>query len=226
MAHDLDKLQSHLSYHFTNPTLLKLALTHSSAAADNNERLEFLGDALLGYITANLLFERFPESDEGKLSRLRANLVNRTTLFSIARQLELGEQMLLGKGEAKSGGKQRESILADAVEAIIAAIYLDGGLPPCQAVVEKWMTSRIDDLGDLPHSKDFKTRLQELMQAEGHALPIYRVVAKEGKPHEQRFIVECEISALDKPQQGEGSSKRMAEQEAARMSIAALGISL
>ncbi|MDD9891254.1 MAG: ribonuclease III [Gammaproteobacteria bacterium] len=222
MAIDLDKLQKILNHQFSDPDLAQLALTHRSANPLNNERLEFLGDSLLGYVVAEILFESFPEANEGELSRLRSLLVNKTTLADIAREINLKEFIQLGTGERKSGGDDRDSILADAVEAIIAAIYLDGGVNACKAPIKQWMQSRIHDNSKLDQQKDAKTRLQELMQAQGLELPEYKVVKISGEAHQQTFLVECIVESSDRSQQGSGSSKRQAEQQAATNMLAQL----
>ena len=182
----------------------------------NNERLEFLGDSLLGFLAAESLFDSFPDGSEGELTRLRASMVNKSTLAGIASKLGLGEFIQLSPGELKSGGRETESILADTVEAIIAAVYLDGGIGPCKKLVMSWSSSA-------GSQKDAKTLLQETMQAEGLSLPEYRVVEVTGKPPQQSFLVECEVVNLDKPQQGRGNSKRNAEQEAAKKILTELG---
>ncbi|NKB32059.1 MAG: ribonuclease III [Pseudomonadales bacterium] len=222
MAIDFDKLQNLLNHQFSDPDLANLALTHRSANKLNNERLEFLGDSLLGYVVAEVLFENQPDADEGELSRLRAMLVNKTTLAAIAREINLKEFIQLGSGERKSGGDERDSILADAIEALIAAIYLDGGIEPCKHLIQNWIKDRVDSNSSLEQQKDAKTRLQELMQAQGLKLPEYAVVDITGEAHQQTFFVECKVEAHSKPQQGTGSSKRLAEQEAALHMLAVL----
>ncbi|MFP6810808.1 MAG: ribonuclease III [Pseudohongiellaceae bacterium] len=216
MAIDFDKLQRSINYKFSNLELVRRALTHASASHLNNERLEFLGDSLLGFLAAESLFDSFPDGSEGELTRLRASMVNKSTLAGIASKLDLGEFIQLSPGELKSGGRETESILADTVEAIIAAVYLDGGIGPCKKLVMSWSSSA-------GSQKDAKTLLQETMQAEGLSLPEYRVVEVTGKPPQQSFLVECEVVNLDKPQQGRGNSKRNAEQEAAKKILTELG---
>ena len=203
--------------------LARHALTHRSANKLNNERLEFLGDSLLGFLVAEFLFEHFPEASEGELSRLRASMVNKSALVEIALDLNLSEFLLLGDGELKSGGRERESILADSVEAIIAAIYFDGGLTACKQLIISWCQNKIDGISPVGTQKDAKTYLQEIMQAQGLRLPQYRVVDVTGKDHQQSFLVECRVENLDEPQQGEGNSIRSAEQEAARKILIELG---
>ncbi|MCH2324911.1 MAG: ribonuclease III, partial [Pseudomonadales bacterium] len=167
MAINLNKLQRLLNHQFSDPYLGELALTHRSANKHNNERLEFLGDSLLGYVVAEVLFEKFPDAKEGELSRMRALLVNRATLAAIAREIELKEFIHLGSGERKSGGDDRDSILADAIEAIIAAIYLDAGIDPCKKLIKNWLQHRIESESSTEQQKDAKTKLQEHMQARG-----------------------------------------------------------
>jgi ribonuclease-3 len=207
-----------LGYPFNDPDLLELALTHRSCGARNNERLEFLGDSALNFIIGHAVFQRLPDSKEGELSRYRANLVKGETLASVARELQLGEHLHLGAGEMKSGGHRRASILADAVEAIIGAIYLDGGMKHCEQFVLSLFDSRLEDL-EKSGAKDPKTQLQEVMQARGKALPSYDVVTVSGESHSQIFTVECRVEGLKKPTIGEASSRRNAEKEAARKAL-------
>ena len=224
MAIDLNKLQLLLNHRFSDPDLGKLALTHRSANKLNNERLEFLGDSLLGYVVAEVLFEKFPDANEGELSRMRALLVNRTTLADIAREVKLKEFIRLGGGELKSGGGDRDSILSDVIEAVIAAIYLDAGIEPCKKLIKDWMQHRIESEMPVEQQKDAKTKLQELMQAQGMRLPKYTVVDISGEAHQQIFLVECKVEIANEPQQGTGPSKRHAEQEAASRMLAALEV--
>jgi len=214
MTSDLAKLQTALGYQFKNTQLLKLALTHRSFGADNNERLEFLGDALLDLIVGESLFNNHPAADEGALSRMRSSIVNKSALADIGRELNLGEHILLGSGELKSGGNSRDSILADTVEALAAAVYLDGGLAACQKLVDAWAREFVRN-PETRKIKDAKTRLQEKMQASGHGLPKYKVLAIEGEAYAQSFLVECRVEGLERGHQGRGSSKRAAEQQAA-----------
>ena len=222
MAIDLDKLQQLLNHKFSDPDLVRLALTHRSANKLNNERLEFLGDSLLGYIVAEILFEIFPQANEGELSRLRAMLVNKTTLAEIAREIYLKYFIQLGSGEKKSGGDNRDSILADAIEALIAAIYLDGGINSCKSLIEDWIADRIATESVVEQQKDAKTKLQEMMQAQGLSLPFYSVLEISGEAHEQNFLVECRVDVMTEPQKGTGSSKRNAEQQAANVMLTKL----
>lgn len=215
-------LYKKLGYTFSKPENLTLALTHRSAAKVHNERLEFLGDAVLGMVIARALFERFPKQPEGNLTRMRASLVKGDTLAELAREFELGELLKLGPGELKSGGFRRSSILADAVEAIIGAIYLEAGQQQCEALILSWFESRIANLNPDLHLKDEKTRLQEYLQGRKQPLPRYEVVEITGKAHDQSFTVSCEVSGLEAPLIGQGSSRRKAEQQAARQALEAL----
>ena len=225
MSADLDKLQQLLSYQFANPQLAQQALTHRSAGRDNNERLEFLGDALLDFVIGELLYEQFPAAQEGELSRLRARMVNKSALARIGRDLDLGALVRLSSGEAKSGGKQRDSILADTVEALIAAVYLDGGLGPCKDLVNRLTQSLQAHYHEASDAKDAKTRLQEFLQANGHELPRYKVAKIEGEAHAQVFHVQCHSTMLAEPTAGSGRSKRKAEQVAAQLALEILGAS-
>jgi len=221
----LDGLSRALGYRFGDPQLLQAAVTHRSAGSNNNERLEFLGDAVLGYIVAEWLFEQFSKASEGQLSRLRASLVKRATLAEIARQLNLGDYLLLGSGELKSGGFRRDSILADAMEAILGAIVLDSdnGLEQCRACIHRLFASKVGELSPGEELKDPKTRLQELLQSRKLDLPAYDVVEVTGKAHHQRFAVECRVEAMQQCARGEGSSRRRAEQAAAEAMLDQLG---
>jgi ribonuclease-3 len=212
-------LYKKIGYTFVEPDNLKMALTHRSANKKHNERLEFLGDAILGMIIAKELFERFPAQPEGKLTRMRSNLVKGDTLAVLAREFDLGDLLLLGPGELKSGGFRRDSILADALEAIIGAIYLEGGLSQCEPIVLQWFAARLAELDPLLVSKDDKTRLQEYLQARKLPLPLYEVSEITGQSHEQIFYVECSVEGLNKPTIGKGNSRRKAEQKAARQAF-------
>lgn len=216
-------LVKRIGHVFQQPQLLELALTHRSySGKDNNERLEFLGDSLLNFIIGDTLFQRFPNAREGQLSRLRASLVKGDTLTKVARQLDLGPFLLLGPGELKSGGSRRDSILADCVEAIIGAIYLDAGLDVCKARVLEWFDPRIEGLTLEDTVKDNKTRLQEWLQAQKWALPTYNILDIEGASHSQYFVVECVVQQADLSFRGEGGSRRQAEQMAAGLMLTAL----
>lgn len=211
------RLQRAIGYTFKDESLLNLALTHRSAGGVHNERLEFLGDAVLSWVIADELYRRFPEVSEGDLSPMRSTLVKGKTLAELARSFELGEYIKLGPGELKSGGFRRESILADAVEAIIGAVYLDSGNATVQAMLLNWYQQRLDTIKPGLSQKDPKTRLQEILQARKQALPDYQVVAIKGEAHNQQFTVSCYVEGLDKPLIGTSTSRRKAEQVAAEL---------
>ncbi|MSR14450.1 MAG: ribonuclease III [Gammaproteobacteria bacterium] len=211
-----------LRYQFQNPELLKLALTHRSAFPQHNERLEFLGDALIGSLIAEALYHRFPAADEGQLTRARAALVNKTSLATIARELDLGPRLRLGEGEMKTGGWRRDSILANALEAMVGAIFLDAGATTCKVEILQWFDSKLEEINPAVMAKDPKTLLQEYLQSRQFPLPIYQTVALSGPPHEQRFTIACEVTGLEPAVQAVGSSRRQAEQEAARLALTAL----
>lgn len=221
MGADLVQLQTTLDYQFKNSHLLRQALTHRSFGVDNNERLEFLGDALLDLIVGESLFNQHPGADEGNLSRLRSSIVNKSALAGIGREWNLGEHVLLGAGELKSGGRSRDSILADTVEAVVAAVYLDGGLAACRKLVDAWTLEFVRN-PEARQTKDPKTRLQEKMQASGRGLPDYQVLAIEGEAHAQSFLVECRVEGLEGVHRGRGRSKRAAEQQAALETLRSL----
>lgn len=210
-----------LTYSFRDSSLATLALTHRSAGKPNNERMEFLGDALLGAIVAEMLYETHPKASEGEMSRLRAQLVNGQALAEMARELELGDHLKLGSGELKSGGFRRDSILADAFEALVAAVYLDGGFEACRNTVRGLFADRVTALPR--SSKDAKTRLQEWLQAEGWPLPQYELVGTEGEDHARIFDVNCVVmEPMAVTAAGRGSSRRLAEQDAAEMVLSRL----
>jgi ribonuclease-3 len=211
----IDRLQRRLGYQFRNIDLLARALTHRSAGPGNNERLEFLGDAILGFETADYLYNNAYDADEGQLSRMRAHLVKRETLAEIARGLELGQILHLGQGELRSGGQNRDSILADSVEAIIAAVYLDGGLQESRELVRRLLGQRLQHTDSVLQQKDAKTRLQEFLQGRGMTLPVYEVVETTGDQHKQEFLVSCQVDSVDWVARGKGRSRRKAEQQAA-----------
>ena len=213
---DLEGFALRLGYRFADPELLRRALTHRSFGATHNERLEFLGDSVVNCVVALELFEKFPQLAEGELSRLRASLVNQQALAAIAQRLEFGAQLRLGEGEVKSGGAKRPSILADAVEAVIGAAFLDGGFTAARRVTRTILGDALVTVDPATSGKDPKTVLQEYLQARKIALPQYAVVATSGEAHEQRFEVECLIRELGVRSRGEGTSRRGAEQEAAR----------
>jgi len=218
----VSSLESALGHTFTTPALLEQALTHRSHSAKHNERLEFLGDAVLNFVVAALLFQRFPTLDEGDLTRLRANLVKQSTLAEVATELALPTHLRLGEGELKSGGFRRPSILADAFEAILGAVYLDAGFDAVARVLAALYETRLAHLNPQTQGKDAKTRLQELLQARKLDLPTYQVVATHGAAHAQTFEVACVIPALDIHVTAGGGSRRVAEQAAARLAIHAL----
>lgn len=223
MNDPLLKLSQRLGYTFRDESLVLLALTHRSKGTHNNERLEFLGDSILNFVIADDLYRRFGLAKEGKLSRLRARVVKGQTLADVAREFDLGDFLLLGSGELKSGGHRRDSILADTVEALIGAIYLDTGLEAARERILDWFASRLDELSLEDPIKDPKTRLQEFQQGRHMSLPRYQVVAVDGPSNEQVFTVECRIPDLP-PVSADGSSRRAAEQLAAQKLLAELGI--
>ncbi len=208
-------LRKRLDYEFRDRALLEQALTHRSAAGRNNERLEFLGDAVLDFVVSDIVFHRWPSATEGELSRLRASLVRDTTLADIAAGIDLGEHLILGSGERKSGGHRRASILADALEAIFAAIYLDAGLSVAERVIRDVFADRARQLPEPDDLKDPKTRLQEWLQADGQGLPEYVTESVSGKAHQQVFDVSCSIRSPERTTRGTGTSRRDAEQAAA-----------
>ena len=211
---------------FENPDLLRQALTHRSAGVPHNERLEFLGDALVNLIVAEALFQHWPNADEGALTRARAELVRESALAAIARQLDLGAKLILGPGEMKSGGHRRDSILADALEAIVAAIYLDSGFETCRSEVLPWFEAAMEALPP-PHKvgKDAKTRLQEWLQGKQKPLPVYALLSESGEEHAKTFVVTCTLQAPVLVTEGAGGSRRAAEQIAAEAALQALGVS-
>lgn len=211
-----------LEHSFADPGLLELALTHRSASKQNNERLEFLGDAFLNFAVARRLYALRPADSEGDLSRARAALVNQSTLAAIGREIGIDAQLVLGRGELRSGGAQRAAVLADAVEAVIGAVLLDGGGEPAERLVERLFADRFEHLPESIDLKDPKTRLQEWLQGRGLALPAYRVDAVEGREHEQQFTVVCDVKAKSARTLGRGRSRRLAEQQAAAVMLAEL----
>ncbi|MFP4131531.1 MAG: ribonuclease III [Thiohalospira sp.] len=219
MATDVAALAGRLGHDFADPTLLERALTHRSSGSANNERLEFLGDSVLNFVMSCVLYERFPEATEGELSRLRALLVKGDTLARLAQGLELGAYLRLGSGERKSGGQRRNSILADTVEALIGAIYLDAGLERASHVIHALYDGELEQLPPLSRLKDPKTRLQEYLQARGQERPTYEVVRTNGSHHEQNFEVACRVAPLSEPVRGTGTSRRKAEQAAAEAAL-------
>jgi ribonuclease-3 len=208
-------VEAAFGYAFVQPALCHSALTHRSAGSDHNERLEFLGDSILNCSVARLLYDAHPDADEGALSRLRATLVSGDTLAQVALQLGLGEHLRLGPGELKSGGFRRASILADTLEAILGAIFLDSGFDAAAVAVKRILGARLSSLPAAELLKDPKTRLQEALQGRGLALPLYTLTAVTGDPHDQTFTVTCEVPVFEINAVGEGGSRRRAEQLAA-----------
>ena len=220
-----ETLAARLGYAPRDRTLFVVALTHRSADGANNERLEFLGDSVLNLLLSERLYREFPMASEGDLSRLRARLVSEEPLAEIAQSMQLGELLLLGSGELKTGGFRRQSILADAFEALCGALYLDGGLEAVRAAIGPMFEARIAALPEPSTLKDPKTRLQEYLQANGRALPQYTVKRTSGEPHAQIFLVGCSVPHVHVETEGEGPSRRRAEQVAAQAALAALGVS-
>lgn len=216
------RLEKALAYSFRQPELLRQALTHRSHSSPHNERLEFLGDSVLNCTVATLLFQQFPNLKEGELSRLRANLVRQEALAEIAAELGLGDALRLGEGELKSGGFRRPSILADALEAILGAVYLDAGFEAARTAIERLYQSRIERIDPRQSGKDAKTALQEWLQGRRLPLPHYELVETLGEAHAQEFVVHCSIPAIDLQVTGRGGSRRAAEQEAAQSALARL----
>ena len=215
-------LGSALGHEFSGPEAVRRALTHRSASGTNNERLEFLGDSVLGLAVADLLFARYPGAAVGDLTRARASLVCREALAAAAREAGVGKYLVLGPGAQRSGGRDRDSILADTFEALLGTMYLEGGYAAVRGAVERIFAARLDQATPIGTAKDPKTRLQELLQARGLGLPRYRVVASSGSAHRPTFLVECEAGIGD-PARGEGSSRRQAEQRAAERALAEIG---
>ena len=211
-----DALQRNISYRFHDADLLRRALTHRSFGTAHNERLEFLGDSIVNCVIAQTLYQKFPDLPEGELSRLRANLVSEPALAALAEQIDLGATLLLGEGELKSGGARRPSILADALEAVFGAVFMDGGFDAAGQAVLHVFRSPLETIHPATSGKDAKTLLQELLQGKHLPLPCYTVTAIHGEAHEQRFEIECLIAPLNIRCSGAGTSRRRAEQEAAR----------
>ena len=216
-------LEETLHYRFDDALLFQQALTHRSAARNNNERLEFLGDAVLDFVISEQVYRARPFADEGDLSKLRASLVRDDTLAEVAAELGLGEFLILGSGEKKSGGHRRDSILADAVEAIFGAIFLDSGFDASRRVIEKVFEERLLALPDVKELRDAKTRLQEWLQRRKFDLPRYELIEVRGKDHRQVFRVSCSVDQKSAETTGEAASRRKAEQEAARKMLALIG---
>lgn len=218
MKRSIDQLLNKIDFRFENEELFVAALTHRSAGQNNNERLEFLGDAILGMVIAAELYKRFPDASEGELSRLRASLVRGETLAEIARDLEIGALLHLGPGELKSGGYRRDSILADAFEAILGAIYLDSDFETCKRVLLSLFANRLNNISPATIQKDPKTQLQEYLQSRQIALPDYTVIDVAGEAHAQIFTVECNVAGIEAAT-ATGSSRRKAEQAAAEKTL-------
>ncbi len=213
------RLKQALGYEFTDSGLLELALTHRSAGNRNNERLEFLGDSIVNHVVAEYLFQRFPEAREGEMSRMRAALVRGDTLAELARDLKLGDHLVLGAGERKSGGRRRGSILADALEAVAGAVLLDSDVDTCRRCVLAWYGERLAAISLENDAKDPKTRLQEFLQARRNPLPEYELLGVLGDDHNQQFHVACRLARPSLLVEGAGSSRRKAEQAAARNAL-------
>jgi ribonuclease-3 len=222
LTRDLSRLSRALGYTFVNESLLLEALTHRSVGARNNERLEFLGDSILSFVVTAELYARFPHCDEGELSRYRARLVKGDTLAVVARHLQLGDYLRLGPGEMKSGGFDRDSILANAVEAIIGAIYLDSNLENAQTFTLSMLREQLDTITTAGGIKDPKTQLQEILQARRLPLPVYEVIDVTGEAHAQTFTVVCRVQGLEPPTVGSGPNRRKAEQLAAQKALQSL----
>lgn len=214
-----------LDYRFKNPVLRRTALTHRSYSADHNERLEFLGDSLLNCIIAEALYIQYPQAAEGELSRLRARFVKEETLADIARQMQLGTELKLGVGELRSGGADRDSLLADAFEALIAAIFLDSDILQCKHYVLQCFEAKFHDKTLLNNTKDAKTQLQEYLQLNRKSLPIYEIIAADGKHHEQQFTIRCRVPGFTHETFATSSNRRKAEQIAAQDFLVALQVS-
>ncbi len=215
MRESVEHLSRKIGYEFSDIAIFDKALTHRSAGGRNNERMEFLGDAILGFVVADVLYAKLGSADEGDMSRLRSSLVKGVTLAAIAKELDLGNYLHLGPGELRSGGQSRNSILADALEAVIAAVYLDGGLDAARQVITRLYDNRFYKITTKANLKDPKTRLQEYLQARHHKLPEYSVLEVTGEQHNQHFIVKCDVDDLGLQSIADGSSRRMAEQKAA-----------
>ena len=218
----MEKLQKNIDYHFSDVALLKQALTHRSANKNNNERLEFLGDSILGCVISQELYHRFPLVDEGQLSRLRSSLVRGQTLAKLAKSINLSETLLLGQGELKSGGFRRESIQADAFEAILGAIFLDSDYVTVSAVILKLYDELLSDASPDDSLKDFKTQLQELLQKKGHSLPIYELIKTKGQDHNAVFYVSCHIKEINLSVEENAKSIKRAEQACAELILESL----
>ncbi|QJC28129.1 ribonuclease III [Enterobacteriaceae endosymbiont of Plateumaris braccata] len=220
----INQLQQKLGYTFNRQNLLYQALTHRSASCKHNERLEFLGDSILSYIIAKELYNKFPNVNEGNMSRMRATLVRGNTLANIAREFKLGEYLLLGPGELKNGGYNRESILADTMEALIGSICIDSNIKIVEKIILKWYKFRLKEIIPGNNQKDPKTKLQEYLQRSHLPLPYYFILQINGEVHNQKFIIQCKINGISEIITGIGSSRRKAEQSAAKHALIKLGI--
>ena len=218
----INRLSKKIGYSFTQPELLIQALTHRSAKGQHNERLEFLGDSILGFVIAEALFDKFPTHDEGDLTRMRSSLVKGVTLAELGRDFSLGEHLILGPGELKSGGHRRESILEDAIEAIIGAVYLDSDIGRCKQLILTWFAQRLNAIKPGNEQKDPKTRLQEYLQGRKIPLPVYDVIDTTGQSHNQQFTVRCVTEVINCEVIAKGTSRRKAEQSAAQQVLALL----
>jgi ribonuclease III len=216
-----DELSQKLKYEFQQTKFLKIALTHRSKGGEHNERLEFLGDAVVNFVIAEILYQQFPKATEGELSRWRATLVNRDTLADLAKEFDLGRYLYLGPGELRSGGSERQSILSCAMEAIIGAVYLDGGFEAARDKINDWYEPLLQSLSSASSHKDPKTLLQEFLQSRRLPLPIYTVETIEGEAHQQLFTVSCQVDGMGEKTFGKGTSRRRGEQNAA---LAMLGM--
>jgi ribonuclease III len=217
-----EELSLRLNYTFQDPHFLKIALTHRSKGIENNERLEFLGDAVVNFVIAEILYHQFPKASEGDLSRWRASLVNRDALADLAKEFDLGPFLFLGPGELRSGGSERSSILSCTMEAIIGAVYLDGGFEAARSKIIEWYTPLLQSLSSAANHKDPKTLLQEYLQSCRIALPLYSVEAIEGEAHQQLFTIRCQVEGMEDVTLGKGTSRRRAEQDAAQAMLAIL----
>ena len=217
-----NELCKKLNYTFQKPKLLQIALTHRSKGGEHNERLEFLGDGVVNFVIAEILYQQFPKATEGELSRFRASLVNRDTLAKLAKEFNLGNYLLLGPGEMRSGGNERNSILSCTMEAIIGAIYLDGGFLAVREKIVEWYEPWLQSLSSAADHKDPKTLLQERLQRDRLSLPLYTVESIAGEAHQQIFTIGCQVTGLSTKTIGKGTSRRRAEQEAAQAMLQAL----
>jgi ribonuclease-3 len=220
----IKQLQHRIDYEFRDPELLKLALSHRSCGAKNNERLEFLGDAILSLVVSDFLYQKFADLQEGDLSRMRSQIVRAESLAEVAKRLEIGSELLLGQGEMKSGGHRRDSILGDTIEALIGAIYLDSNIDESRRIVLNWFEQLLIIAEESKPAKDAKTSLQEFLQQRGHALPQYRVVETGGQAHSRLFTISCKIDFLDREFTATASSRRKAEQMVAEKFLATLEV--